>query len=611
MNDERDQPSRSGLGAALGVALILALWSFVLYARALHFDFVDFDDRTILLAHPNLYNQESLAASLRAIFVDYFPREEPLLVRDVSWAVDARLFGFENPFGYHLGNVLLNALNAALVFLVALRLTRRFAASVAIGTAFSVLTIHVEAVCWVMGRKDLLSTAFMLAALLFQSHELERTGRARVAFWSASFLATLAAIHTKMGAIVFFAVLLLHRWLAPYLSGERAPSQAFGPLRHYAKSALPLVPHATVSVVSFLWFRGVIEAFGVIGWRGPGPLDPSHLARVAEFTPLVLLEYLKHIVWPDQLSVFYRWPHVEVPLASGEKWLAAASFVAWALALGFCLLRRRDLLFYVLAFLVLLIPYLNIVYVSIWVADRYIYFGSFFLLCALVLVLFEWGAANRHLRVATTACASFFVLFSAAATFVQQDVWRDNESLWRHEASLDAPSLLALQALAKHHVRSARRAEPALRHELLAEARSLIERGLERERLLGRVETPYRTPEQLHLARLYYLQARIGALEGRRFEEQVAQLERAMSIAPDPASARRLSETYLAWGLQSEGEDARARVRRSLDYFDASLRISQRDPVRIAKALQVFERTYTGRFPFLEEEVAAVKDRYR
>lgn len=607
---DRDTPGRTGLGPALGVALVLAVWSLVLYARALQFGFVDFDDRTILLAHPNLYNQESLAASLRAIFVDYFPREEPLLLRDLSWAIDARVFGFKNPLGYHLGNVVLNALNCALVFLVALRLTRRFAASVVIGAAFSVLTIHVEAVCWVMGRKDLLSACFMLLALLLQSYELESHGRRRWGLWLAGLLATGAAIFSKMGSVAFFAVLAVHRLLAPYLSGEREPSEAFGALRANAEKLLPLLPHAALSVASFLWFRGVIEAFGVIGWRGPGPLEPSHIAQVVRFTPLVLVEYLRHMLWPDQLSVFYRWPHVEIPLSVGHKFLSAISAAAWTAALGYALIKRRDLAFYLLAFLLLLVPYLNIVYVSIWVADRYVYFGSFFLVCAAVVVAMEWAERSRPLRLAGAVAGGFFFLISSTATFFQQDVWRDNESLWTHETRLDEPSLLSIQALAKNHVRNARNASPGLRAALLEEADALIEKGLARDRALGRVETPYRTPDQLHLARLHYLQARVGSLQGASFEEQVAQLERAFSIAPDPASARRLSETYLAWGLASDPPEEESRVRRSFDYFATSLQIAARDPVRRAKALAVLDRNYAGRFPFLETEVAKLKSRY-
>ena len=152
--------------------LALAIASVLLHARAIGFDFVDFDDTTVLLGHPNLYNENSLGSSLFEIFVGYMPREEPLLIRDLSWAVDARLFGFANPVGYHLGNVLLNAINVCLLFVFLNTATRRYRFALVVAGIFAVLPIHVEPVTWVMGRKDVLSAFFMLSALLAQSAEL-------------------------------------------------------------------------------------------------------------------------------------------------------------------------------------------------------------------------------------------------------------------------------------------------------------------------------------------------------------------------------------------------------------------------------------------------------
>jgi hypothetical protein len=135
--------------AALGLALL----SLALYARAAGFDFVNFDDPTVLLAHPQLYDETSFLASLSQIFFESFPREEPLLLRDVSWALDARVFGFQNPLGYHLGNVLFNAANVALLFLFLARATRRFGLSLAVAGVFAVLPVHVEPVSWVWGAR--------------------------------------------------------------------------------------------------------------------------------------------------------------------------------------------------------------------------------------------------------------------------------------------------------------------------------------------------------------------------------------------------------------------------------------------------------------------------
>ena len=337
-------------------------------------------------------------ASLSQIFFESFPREEPLLLRDVSWAIDARVFGFQNPLGYHLGNVLLNAANVALLFLFLARATRRFGLSLAVAGVFAVLPVHVEPVSWVMGRKDTLSAFFVLAALLAQSYELdEPDARRRRQLYLATLLCTCLALVAKIAAMPCFVLLALHRIFYPYLDGRRAPDAPIGVLRTLRAAIPPVLPHAVLTVAIVAWYQAAVAEYGVTGWRGRGPLDPEHLANVAAFTPLVIGSYWKSLVWPAQLSVFYRWPHVEIPLTGLEQFASVAIALAIVAALVYCCLRRRDLAFYLLAFLALLLPYLNVVYVDIWRANRYVYLASF---CALAVpaILLAQLYTPRHAR---------------------------------------------------------------------------------------------------------------------------------------------------------------------------------------------------------------------
>ena len=66
------------------IFLVLVALSLLWYLRTAGYEFVNFDDTQILLGHPNLYNENSLLSSIREIFTGYFPREEPLLVRDLQ-----------------------------------------------------------------------------------------------------------------------------------------------------------------------------------------------------------------------------------------------------------------------------------------------------------------------------------------------------------------------------------------------------------------------------------------------------------------------------------------------------------------------------------------------
>jgi hypothetical protein len=594
-------------------AAALALASAALYAGSLREDFVDFDDRTVLLAQPDLYDEDSLRASLAQIFLHGFPREEPLLLRDLSWALDARLFGFRNPLGYHLGNVLLNALNVALLFWFLQRTTRRFTLSLAAAGAFAVLPVHVEAVSWVMGRKDVLSAALVLGALVAQSYELDADQASRRRdFWLLGLLLTCLALLAKIAAMSCVALLALHRVFHPYLTGRCAPGEPLDWPR-IARDVVPrLLPHAIVTAGIVLWYQRAVAEAGVTGWRGPGPLSAEHLAHVASFAPLVIASYLRSLVLPTELSVFYRWPHVEIPLAPLEWAASVATALALAALVAWSCLRRRDLAFWVLAFGALLLPYAGVVYVDIWRADRYVYLASFAPVALAALGLAALAArGGRTPRIAVAAAAGCFVLISAAQTLRQQAVWADNESLWRHETSLASPSVLSFQALAAERLAQAERAQdPAARRALIEQARADVQRGIERERALGRRPAPYATSEQLQLGKLHSLLGRIAGLEGAPLEQQIAHYEAGHRIAPHKASAFVLAKLYLELAGRAQGPERERLVLASFERFLEYLALTAGNPALAERNEALLANVYEKRFPFLAGEVVSAREKY-
>ncbi len=278
----------------------------------------------------------------------------------------------------------------------------------------------------------------------------------------------------------------------------------------------------------------------------------------------------------------------------------------------YCCWKRKDLAFYILAFFAFLLPYLNVVYIGIWVADRYLYLASF---CALAVAatlardLCAWG--GRSLRFAVGAGAIAFALFSGIQTVRQQDVWRDSRALWLHEAYLKEPSLMGIQALAKSYLVEARRESDAeAREALLAKAEHETDRGFARNRALKRRPSPYRTTDQLHLARLHYVRGRIAELRGAPLTEQLGHYRAGFEIAPDPASAIVISNTYIRLANEAEPESKEQLMRKSFSYFLAYVQRSHSDPLILAKNRGILEMVYANRFPFLEDEIAEARRTY-
>jgi hypothetical protein len=594
------------------IFLVLIALSLLWYLRTAGYEFVGFDDTRVLLGHPNLYNENSLLSSIREIFTGYFPREEPLLVRDLSWAVDARLFGFGNPFGYHFGNIVLNAFNVGLLFLFLRRTTRSAETSAAVALCFALLPVHVEPVCWVMGRKDMLAAFFLLAALLAQSYELDdRSKTQRRSLYAAALLCTLLALFSKASALVFFIVLGLHRLFHPYLEAGYHPRAKIDWRTRSGRAALAVAPHAVLSVLFFIWYRGVVGEYGVIEAGAPGPLDPEHLSNMIRFAPLILGQYLSHIAWPVELSIYYRWPHVEIPFTTPA--LVGSVAIAIALPVGLCALiaRRRDLAFHALVALALLLPYTGLFYAGFWSADRYVYLASAGALVIVTVLMREFSARSGFAAAVSALIAVAFISGSAIQSWRQQAVWRNGETLWLYEAYRDEPSLLGIQALAKAYMKRAERDEASPGRAIwLDRAEVEIERGFARHSELDRKPGRYPVPEQHHLARLHYLRGRISKLRREPIKNQFRHFSHAFELAPERLTAIYTSRSLFAMAGYADGPEQQKLVENSFDYFVHYIEFSLHDSLELAESERMLEANYEGRFPFLENRILEARKTY-
>lgn len=580
---------------------LLGLFSLLLYASTLTYGFIAYDDQAIVLGQPHLF-QAPFWSGLQAIFTD-LPREEPLIVRDLTWLVDSHLFGFDNPLGYHLGNVVLNALNTALVYLFLRGATRKNGLALVVTFLFAILPVHVEPVCWVMGRKDVLSAFFILLALNLQNRMMD-DGRHPV-LYALTFLFIGCAILSKISAAPAFALLFLHRVLRPYLAGERRPDAPFD-WRSIGRHAAMLVPHAVLSIALTSWYRGTLADYGLLG-RGPPPLSVQHLTTLSTYIPLVLLENARLLFFPTELQLFYDSPAVG---RSPSGWRLGAAFLVTGLLLGALLYtarRRKDLFFHLAAAAVLIVPYLNLIYIGIWLGNRYLYLIAAFGLACVATVAAE--IARRPVRI---AIGTAYALFLMAGTAANLPVWHDNASLWEHEVALSEPSMLAFSAYARVQVRRAEKAETAReRDAAIAAAEEAVSRGIEQYEAMGveKVEG-YANYQRQYLAKLYHFHGRIQRLKNAPLEEQLRTFLKAYELSPSSRLHNMsLAETYFKLAFTNQGERRAELGRKSLAYFERYAQTTLRNAAERQGVARMLRQNYSSKFPELSSEIAAVRER--
>jgi len=163
----------------LVVAAIIFFFSVLIYLPSFNNDFV-WDD--IIEIKKEYYKFQN-----KSFFKSLIPRASKNKTKSYyrpvaffSLYYDFNTWG-NNSFGYHLTNIIINAICSVLVFFLFLLILKKFRIrareNIALFSAliFAVHPMHVESVSWIAGRTDILSTMFFLAAFIAHIKSYERS----------------------------------------------------------------------------------------------------------------------------------------------------------------------------------------------------------------------------------------------------------------------------------------------------------------------------------------------------------------------------------------------------------------------------------------------------
>lgn len=155
------------------VGVFVFLVSFLVFSPSLTNDFVWDDISYIKLKSYERVNLPSVITKLTEPFTKLEIRSKhfrPILFS--SWDVDHEIWG-DNPFGFHLSNVIFYCFSVLLFYILTLLVLSRFRVEGIERTAFlstilfAFFPLHVEPVSFIAGRADVLCSIFFFLALIF------------------------------------------------------------------------------------------------------------------------------------------------------------------------------------------------------------------------------------------------------------------------------------------------------------------------------------------------------------------------------------------------------------------------------------------------------------
>lgn len=447
-----EHPSRGGAPGEVGtsaardlvVAASLALLVAAVFAPALSFGFLPWDDDTYLLGNPVIRGGVGLEAVSWSF--GFQPGYQYYPLTWLSHALDFSLFG-DDPRGHHAVSVGLHALAAGLLYLFLASTTGARWPSALAASIFGVHPLRVESVAWISERKDVLSVCLAMGCLLAHALWVRRPGPAR----RAAVLVLLGAGLLSKPMLVTLPVLLLlvDVWPLGRLPGGN------GRLRATVSLVLEKAPHAACAAAA--------AAVAVAGQRAGGALASMDASPLGERLAVALHAtawYVGKTFVPEGLSVFYPL----VPVGPGEIAAGAVTLgllLALAASRGVPPAARTGLLWYLVA----LAPVSGLVRVGDQlVADRYSYLPSIGLIVAVVFGLREVLSAVRPAaRAAAGTASALAVAAFAAGTLADAGRFRDGLSLFGSALEVDPANWLARLKVGDELVRLGRVAD-ALPH---------------------------------------------------------------------------------------------------------------------------------------------------
>lgn len=421
---------RRALGNALPLAIFLV--TFLAFVPALNGQFVNWDDDRNFVDNRGFRGLGWMQLKwiwTTTLMGHYIP---------LTWMTLGLnyVLGGMNPWGYHLGSMLIHSANAALFYFVARRLSAatgvsaggslRWGAALA-ALVFGIHPLRVESVAWITERRDVLCGFFFLLAVLSYLRSVEAEGAP--GRWRAlSLAAFIGALLSKAQALPLPLALLI---LDVY---PLRRAQGIG----WHRVLVEKLPYMLLSLAgAVVALVAVKQGSGFTDYHQYGPS-----ARLA-MTAYGIVFYPWKWLWPMGLSPLYELPaRVDILVPR----FLVPMLVLLVVSVLLVALRRRwpgGLAAWVYS-AAMVLPVVGPVHAGHQLAnDRYSYLsGLGFAVLAGAALVWVLQAGERGLvrpfPVRVCRAASLLVLLGfASATWVQAGSWKDSETLWAWAVELD------------------------------------------------------------------------------------------------------------------------------------------------------------------------------
>jgi protein O-mannosyl-transferase len=401
-------------------AVVLISLTLAVYLQVADYQFVHFDDDVYVAANRHMAGGLTWGNVKWAFTRHYAGNWHPLTW--LSHMLDVSVFG---PWagGHHLTSLLFHLLNTILLLGFLAITTGRLLPAFVVAALFALHPLHVESVAWISERKDVLSTFFLMLALVAYVRYARVPGLLRYLLVVLFFC--MGLMSKPMVVTLPLVLLLVDYWpLRRFtLEGWRIRADGSTPGRLLLEKGPLLILSAAMCVVTAVAQRKAMPLREMLD-------IPSRLTNAI----ISYVRYICEMLWPVDLCALYLHPGVPQYGQAAASIVVVVGMTVVAIWLG---RRHRYLLVGWLWYLLTLVPVLGLVQVGIQShADRYTYIPLIGIFIAVAWAADEYVSRRPRAGWLIAGAASAAIGSLALVAWSTVGYWKDDATLFSRALSV-------------------------------------------------------------------------------------------------------------------------------------------------------------------------------
>lgn len=421
------------------------------------------DDVFVIAQNDNVH---SLARAWRVFGETYWPptfgaslyRPLTSLAFSIEWAA-----GNGSPLPFHVASIGLYVLVSVALFRFLSQIVDTSVAALATAL-FAVHPVHTEAVANLVGQGELLVAIFLLLAME-RYIRARRSGAPtlRDALVIGMFYA--GGLMSKEHAIVLPALLLSSEVLIAS-NGDSARAR----VKRFAPTFAVLLTVAILFIAVRTLVTGGLQAAGMNEILGGAPFSVRVLTMLG-----VVVEWIRLLVWPAQLSADYSFPRTHVATTPALDMIPGVIVIAGCAILAWWMRHSKPVITFAILWIAvtMAIPSNLVMVTGFVLAERTLFLASVGVVLiasvALVEVYSRTDTEARMPRAVLATAVGLLVVFGIIRSSTRNPVWRDNDTLF-HQTVEDVPFSSRAHWMLGEHFASTNRQREAVDEMLLAVA---------------------------------------------------------------------------------------------------------------------------------------------